>query len=296
MTIVLLASFFLGFVLQIVTYDEVQRARQSQVGTLGGLLIGSLASAQQHANLTVAFVGFLGGGLGAAIGWTVALVISYKAATNEQWKTVLQFLNGGTVRVNEYMKEQDDTRKSFVVNEWSLRYGEMVRKSREELSSASIDDQAIESALLMWLKGLADAFNYLTIDARQPTNNQYQLRASLIRFDPEIVPVSGRHWISYAGRARKHSDTAFGEESDAYLVLTGVVASPCRKDADSSAGEQRGGTYRAYSVARVNEQVVLTIDWVLNTIRDEYLNTLGQIVNGRLVVDIAELLKRHSSF
>jgi hypothetical protein len=301
MTIVLLASGVLSFVLQVVTYEQGDRGRKSQVGALGGLLLGSLASTQQDGDLLVAFVGFLGGGAGAALGWFVALGISYWAVVSDKGRGVLEFLNRGPSGVGDYMSAQDAERRRYAVRTWSQRYGQMVHRSREELDELDhVDDAIVESVLRLWLRALADSFNYLMIDLKEPTEDQYHLRASLIRFGDRENGV-GRHWISYSGMAKPHDvERTFSTESVAAAVASERVATPKRvmnpSEERQHEGETRGeASYRAYSVARITKSLVITIDWEVNTIGNEYIDILESVVDGHLAGDIADLVQRHHS-
>lgn len=316
MSIVLGASAVLGFVLQITTYEQKDRKRDTVIGSVGGLLVGSLAAAQQNGDLKVAFLGLGGAGAGAMLGWFVAFFISLWAESPGRARFALLFLNLGPAGVDEYVKErdqdaerrrkeQDAERKRFAVQQWTAKYGRMVRQSWDQLESkVTLDDVTIEALVLLWLRGLADTFNYLMLDVETPTSDRYHMRASLVFFEGS-APPSGEHWISYSGMAEPHNrDRKFTEESVAYRVAAKAMRSPKRilypgtEEAEASAlGEPRGAvSYRAYFVARVTNSLVLTIDWEVDTIKSEYIDLLESVVDDHLADVIGHLMECHSRF
>jgi hypothetical protein len=198
------------------------------------------------------------------------------------------------------MTERDAERKRYAVQAWTGRFGQMVRSSRDSLGAVQqCDDKTIEAVLDIWLRALTDSFNYLTVDLAAPTSNRYHLRTSLIHFTT-TSGVTGKHWITYDGGGKPHdTGLAFGSDSVAYRVAIRELASPTRVDTDArgSDGEPRGETsYRAYSVARISETLVLSIDWQVDAISDEYLDILDAAVEGFLVGNITDILKSHSRF
>jgi hypothetical protein len=319
MTIVLATSAVLGFVLQITAYEQKDRKRDTLIGSVGGLLVGSLAAAQQNGDLKVAFLGLGGAGAGAMIGWFVAFLISLRAQPLSRTRFALLFLNLGPAGVDQYITEQerdaerkqleqDVERKRYAMQAWTARYGRMVRQSWNELESkANLDDVTIEALVRLWLRGLADTFNYLMLDPVAPTSDRYHLRASLIFFKPGDRSTgdrsTGEHWIKYSGRAEPHSKKEFTEESVAYKVASEDLPSPTRvsspptEDVPPALGESRGAvSYRAYSVARVSACLVLTIDWEIDTISNEYLDLLESVVDAHLADAIGLVMRCHSRF
>jgi hypothetical protein len=130
--------------------------------------------------------------------------------------------------------------------------------------------------------------------------------------------------VRYAGAADPHdADRTFGPDSAAFRVAAGTLPTPSREpapslrrrarenegveagrtDADGKGeqakhpGEVRGDmSYRAYSVARVNKRLVLTIDWAAATEGNEYLDMLDSVVSGYLVGNIRDLVRCHRRF
>jgi hypothetical protein len=322
MTVVLSASFALGFVTQVTAYEKEERSRRTQVSAFGGLLLGSLASAQQNGDLTVAFVGLLGAGGGAAAGWMVMLGISGWAKTPER-RAALMFLTGGPPGVGDYFEQLDLKRKlssevrerKFVaVRTWGGRYGQMIRDLRKALDEAgAVDGQTVEAILELWLRAMVDAFNYLmtdlpaveppdekraegedAADADADADAEYRVRASLIKFTPGdgTDEYTGRHWIAYAGTSPAHSEeTEFRTDSTAWKVASRQLGSPCAPQEPLETRKDEKQRYDRYMVSLVLEKsVVVSVDWFRDT---DYIEELRSVVDGYLAGQVADLLERH---
>lgn len=321
MTVVVSASFALGLVTQLTAYDKEERARRSQLSAFGGLLVGSLASAQQDGDLTVAFAGLLGGGCGAAAGWGVVLLISWAAETWER-RSALVFLTGGPSGVTKYLEQLDlkqelsselKERKLVAVRTWGIRYGQMIRESRSALDKVGdVDPATVEAVLKLWLRAMVDGFNYLMTDlpaverggARRSAvdtdgdgdgdgpESEYRVRASLIKFeDGEENGYTGSHWIAYAGTGPAHSKEPLREDSTAWKVAAKEIGSPCVPEQPREKREDAKQRYDRYMVALVLEKrLVISVDWFRLT---EYVETLQAVAEGQLAGQVADLLTRH---
>lgn len=238
------------------------------------------------------FVGFGGGGIGALLGWLAALRISRQAIANPQRRAALLFLHKGPPAVEEYLVNRDAVRRSFSLGKWSSRFGDLVRESKDVLLGLDVPrDEIIEMLLRVWIRTLADMFNYLMVEADDPRTDHWHLRVSFIRFDKG----EGAHWISYSGTARPHRSQKFSSESVAYKVVTGELASPSSREPDDEGVPSRGSEpYWAFSVFRVNEWLALSIDWERDIRQDENLELLHTTVHSHLVPGAREILNHHS--
>lgn len=291
-----IASAALGFLLQLTAYEQADRDKRGAAGAFGGLLLGSLSAMTQGDDLLLPFVGFGGGGLGALAGWYSALSICRRAISKPQEKAALLFLHEGPVAVRNYLVERDAERRNYSLGEWSAKYGELIRNSKDVVLKAHpSNDVLIESMLCVWIRGLTDMFNYLMVEAGDPQTDRWHLRASFIRFYDRNGARVGEHWISYSGSARPHSPTIFEADSVAFNVVTQEYASPTiRLPNDKDVAQREGEPYWAFAVFRVNHWLALSVDWQQETRQDRNLKLLLTTVGSHLVPAAAALADIHS--
>jgi len=304
--VVSIAAALVTFVATVMATKDQQRLKNSQFGAAAGVSIGALAALVTNNSPSLVIFGALGSGAGAAVGWLVYLLIVIFASRPGRpgrppsARPLLRLLVDGLDGVEKQAVIDERRGIERGLDWWSDLFCNHIEEARAELEhtgrTGKVDDRLVDSTLTSWLYSMVDAFNLVMIGIKPDT--LYGTRACLIVFGTEDDKPKGLYWIHYAATFKPHNVAKpFNEDSAAYRVVVGDDPSPMRVLAEKGKApknvvERSGSDYKAFTLYRVNDSVVISVDWQRDSIADDpYIDRLDRAIQLYLVPACSRLIE-----
>ena len=316
--LIFLGSGLITFLSTVLAQKQDERLKNSSFGALASgvitLIITFLKKDNQQNDLLYAF---LGSAIGAFNGWLVYLSIAVMAFL--RYNVIIPFielvahgLDSMSDNIVSYENAQSSDKLKYylerLASELNTRIGSLDNIAALDKVNEDKTDLATRKMLLQqrkeFLESIARFILTSIVELFNLVYGSMRFRASILKFqytrdaNGKKIYQEGRHWLYYYGSGQPfRKDKTFDQTTSAYdMVSTGDRTMELFDlSSDKVADRQAADRYQYFSLFRLNDWCILTLDWALkpdNTVSKSIITTIQELLAYSLVDVLASITER----